>query len=557
MPSIIRWEGRDIDVDAQLNELDRVECEESLSTFLMHAWRFIDPAPYVHGWVIDALAEHLEAVCDGDLKRLLINIPPRMGKSSIISVAYPAWVWAQEHRSPTSGPGVPFLHASYAYKLAIRDSVRRRRLMKSTWYRNKWANRFNILIEQDQKVRFANDQGGESLITAVEAGVTGEGGNCIIVDDPNNAREVLSEAIIQSTNEDWWDGAMSTRLNDPKTGAVIVVQQRLGELDLTGHILAREPDRWTHLCLPMHYEPQRSFVTSIGWEDPRKAEGELLFPERFDETSVKELQASLKMWRAAGQLEQRPEPMGGGIIKRDWWQVWPPGGEDLHQASQLFYPPFDYIVASLDTAYTEKTINDPSALTVWGVFSGDVVAQMVQVAPGVTQRTYVETSNRVMLAHAWSEHLEIHPLVQRVHKTCLQFKVDMLLIEDKAAGLSVAQELRRLFATKDKAAYGVRVMRPIAGGGYTKNSKVARLYSVQNIFEEKMVYAPDRPYAEMVIAQCGTFPNGQHDDLVDTTSQALRFLRDSGMLIRGEERMSEAEEMMQHKGRPPPPLYPA
>jgi len=479
--------------------------------------------------------------------------------SSIVSVAFPAWVWAQSFRGPTSGPGVPFLHASYAYSLAIRDSVKRRRLMKSTWYRRKWGDRFHILPEQDQKVRFSNSEGGESLITAVEAGVTGEGASVIIVDDANNAREVLSEAIIQSTNEDWWDGAMSTRLNDPRTGAIVAVQQRLGELDLSGHILAKEPERWQHLCLPMHYEKTRSFVTSIGWNDPRTKEGELLFPERFPEAEVKALERSLKAWRAAGQLEQRPEPAGGGIIKRDWWQLWPPGGEELDPVTQqpryqLQYPPMEYLVASLDTAYTENTLNGPSGLTVWGVFQGDVVAQHVQTAPGVFQRAYVETSNRVMLCHSWSDHLEIHDLVNRVHKTCQQFKVDVLLIEDKAAGISVAQELRRLFATR--ANYGIRVMRPIAGGGYTKNSKVARLYSVQNIFEERMVYAPDRPFAEAVIAECGTFPNARRDDLTDTTSQALRYLRDTGILVRGEERMAEAEEQMQHKGKPPGPLYP-
>ncbi len=353
---------------------------------------------------------------------------------------------------------------------------------------------------------------------------------------------------------------MSTRRNDPKKSARIIVQQRLGEKDLTGHVLDKDGEEWEHLVLPMEYESSRSFVTSIGWKDPRTEEGELLWPERFDYQIVRELERNLTKWRSAGQLQQRPEPQGGGIIKRDWWQVWPPGGSAVfskeNKAPTIPWPRnIEYVVASLDTAYTEKTMNDPSAMTVWGVFAGDIVAQMVPVMPNVMQRTYVETSNRVILMDAWSEHLEIHALVNKVHQTCVKMQVDMLLIENKASGLSVDQELRRLFAAKAK--YGIRVMRPTAGAGASNHSKVARLYSVQNIFEEGMVYATEHTWAEQVIAQCGTFPNAQHDDLVDTTSQALRYLRDAGMLMRGEERMREAEEAMQHRGKPLPPLYPS
>ncbi len=122
MPTLIDLgDGQRLDADFHLSEMERVECEESLATFLRYAWRFIDPAAYVHGWVVDAIAEHLEAVCDGEIPRLIINVPPRCLKSSLCSVAFPAWVWAQPHHGPTSGPGVPFLHASYAHSLAMRD----------------------------------------------------------------------------------------------------------------------------------------------------------------------------------------------------------------------------------------------------------------------------------------------------------------------------------------------------------------------------------------------------------------------------------------------------
>src|SRR5882672_1017275 len=372
MPTLIEYEGSRIDADWHLNELERVECEESMATFLRYAWRFCGTgsAEYVHGWVVDAIAEHLEAVIDGDIRNLLINIPPRCLKSTLCSVVLPAFAWAQETRTHTSGPGVRFMFASYSHQFAIRDSVNRRRLIKSTWFRNKWGNRFQIVADQDQKIRFSNDQGGVSLITGIESGTTGEGYDVLVVDDANSATEMLSEATITATNDTWWDGAMSTRMNDPKRSARISVQQRLGELDLTGHILDKHRDEnWVHLCLPMEFEPARSFVTSIGWKDPRKKEGDLLWPERFGYNEVRRQEKSLLKWRAAGQLQQRPEPAGGGIIKRDWWQLWPPGGEELDPVTQqpryqLQYPPMEYLVASLDTAYTENTLNDPSALTV-------------------------------------------------------------------------------------------------------------------------------------------------------------------------------------------------
>ncbi len=563
MASIIEWEGKKLDVDWHLNELDRVECEESLSTFLQHAWKYcgVGAAEYIHGWAVDAIGEHLEAVVDGDIRNLIINLPPRCLKSTLCSVVLPAFTWCQEERTHTSGPGVRFMFASYSHDFAVRDSVNRRRLIKSTWFRRKWGNRLNIIADMDQKIRFENDQGGASLIVGIaSSGTTGSGFDVLVVDDANSATEILSDAAIKATNETWWDGAMSTRRNDPKKSARIVVQQRLGEKDLTGHILDKDGEEWTHLVLPMEYESSRSFVTSIGWKDPRTEEGELLWPERFPYHIVRELERDLTKWRASGQLQQRPEPQGGGIIKRDWWQVWPPGGSAVfskeNKAPTIPWPRnIEYVVASLDSAYTLKTINDPSALTVWGVFAGDIVAQMVPVMPNVMQRTYVETSNRVILMDAWEEYLEIHALVNKVHATCVKMQVDMLLIENKASGLSVDQELRRLFSAKAK--YSIRVMQPSAGTGSTDNGKVARLYSVQNTFEEGMVYATEHTWAEKVISQVATFPHAQHSDLTDTVSQAVRFLRDSGMLIRGEERMREAEEAMRHRGKPLPPLYPA
>jgi predicted phage terminase large subunit-like protein len=307
----------------------------------------------------------------------------------------------------------------------------------------------------------------------------------------------------------------------------------------------------------MEYESRRSFVTSIGWKDPRESEGELLWPERFGHREVASLKSNLGSWRAAGQLQQRPEPAGGGIIKRVHWQLWPPEGEEVDELGQPIkpaaFPPMDYILASLDSAYTEDTMNDPSALTIWGIFTGDVVARDIKYgALGQSHRVFGAAAQRVMLMYAWAGRLELHELVQHVAKMCVRkrpgLSVDKLLIESKASGISVAQELRRLFAHEG---FGIQLNNP------GRVDKVARLYSCQNIFEERMVFAPDRAWAEEVIAQCGTFPNAEHDDLVDSTSQALRHLRDLGMLTRPAERMAELDEGLDALShRRVVPLYP-
>ena len=539
---ILQLDGKTISIEEQLQDLDRAEFEDSLYAFLMNGWKYIDPAPFAHGWPIEAVAEHLQAVVDGDIKRLIINIPPRCAKSSLTSVAFPAFTWAQRRKSDTSGPGVQFLHASYSQILTLRDSTKCRRLIESPWYQGLWGDRFSLMADQNTKSRFDNDKGGSRLSTSVGSSLTGEGGNIIVVDDPNAAQEAHSEATIATTIE-WWDGALSTRLNNAKTGAFVVIQQRLGEEDLTGHILSKEVGEWTHLCLPMRFEPERSFMTSIGWEDPRKEAGELLWPERFGEREVANLERQMGPWTAAGQLQQRPEPKGGGVIKREWWQLW----------EREKFPPLDYVMASLDTAYTTKTENDYSAMTVWGVFSGGNQGAIANRVIGrdsetisMIKRTYTEEHPKVMMMFAWQERLELHELVLKVSQTMKDYKVDKILIENKAAGISTAQEIRRLYGHED---FAVQLVDP------KSQDKLSRLYSVQHLFAEGLIFAPDRTWADQVITQVSTFPKGKHDDLVDTVSMALRHLREIGLLVRGDEFTADLEGKMHHTGSPPPSLY--
>jgi predicted phage terminase large subunit-like protein len=290
--------------------------------------------------------------------------------------------------------------------------------------------------------------------------------------------------------------------------------------------------------LPMRYDPTRAYPTKLGYVDPREEDGELLFPDRFPQEVVERDEKAMGPYAAAGQFQQQPEPRGGGIIKDHWWQLW----------ERSEYPPIEFIVASLDTAYTQKAENDFSAMTVWGVFSapGDSLATRSVDRYGRTMeiRTSYQSEQlgpvpKVMLMYAWQEKLELHELAEKVAETCQRMRVDRLLIENKAAGHSVAQEIRRLFGWED---FAVQMYDP------KTLDKTARLYSVQHIFAEQMVYAPNKDWAEMVIRQCSVFPKGKNDDLVDTVSMSLNHLRQCGMLTRAAERLSEIDDAKRFLG---------
>jgi predicted phage terminase large subunit-like protein len=533
--------------------VEKVACEKSLYTFVKHAWKYCDPSPFVDGEAIYAICEHLEACVRGRIKRLIVNIPPRMGKSSVISVLFPAWVWAQppETWSVVSGPGVAFLTASFAKQLSLRDNLKMRRVVQSEWYQSHWGDRFQIMGDQSAKGRFDTDQKGSRLATSVGAATTGEGGNIIIIDDANSASEAFSEAKITEVL-DWYDNAVSTRLNNSKKGVIIIVQQRLAVNDLTGHLLENNPDEWVHLCLPMRFEQDRRTFNFIygpdkePWTDWRLQEGELLWPERFGEPEIQRLEKTMGATIAAGQLQQRPRIKEGEIIKEEWWQLY----------EGQTYPPMDYIIASVDTAYTENTANDESAMTVWGVFTSSADSQITKVVSNTPRGTVVDIvrtrqermAPRIMLMDAWSDRLEFHQLINKIVETAKLNKVDRILIEAKAAGHSVAQEIRRVFSNAEFAVQLVDTPQ--------NQNKVGRLYSVQHLFADRMVFAPDKQFAQKVIDQVASFPKGTRDDLVDTVSMAVRHLRDTGMLIRTDEHAEEVAASLRHTNRNPAPLYP-
>lgn len=538
---------KSINREATLVAISRKLCEESLAEFIRRAWHVVEPSrPYSHNWHIDIVCAHLEAISRGEItpdgdyyNRLLVNIPPGTMKSLTIAVFWPAWEWG-----PFGRPDLRIVSTSYSEDRARSDNIRMRDLISSEWYQERWGHVFKI--EKSGEEFFSNDKKGWRRARPFSK-LTGDRGDRVIIDDPHSTEMAESEADRKRTTRIFKE-SVPTRLNDPERSAIVVVMQRLHEDDVSGVILDDEgfSGVYDHIMLPMRFDPARKCITKLGYEDPREKEGELLMPDRFPLDVVNRDEAALGPYATAGQMQQEPTPRGGGIIKDQWWQLW-----DSNQ-----FPRFSYIIATLDTAYTKKQENDPSAMTLWGVFASNSEDAVTRVTdrygrPMETEFTIADTLltvPKVMMMYAWSERLELHDLVKKVIHDCKRFGVDTLVIEAKASGHSVAQEIRRLMKTEQ---FGLRMYDP-AG-----TDKTARVYSIQHLFSEGIVYAPDKLWAEKVIRQVMSFPKGKHDDLVDTVSMALRYLREIGILIRSPEVEAEVEESLRLPSRNENrPLYP-
>jgi len=461
----------------------------SLKEFTKNSWQAIEPGRDFHdNWHIDAISEHLQAVVEGDIKRLIINIPPRHMKSISVAVALPAWTW-------TIQPSKKFLYASYAGSLSIRDSVKCRRLIDSRWYQQHFGESFKLTGDQNQKQRFENDKTGARIATSVDGALTGEGGDIIVIDDPHNVRESESSTVRDGVLE-WWDQAMQTRLNDPKTGAFIIIMQRVHERDLTGHILANElGEEWDHLCIPARYEvghptPTRS---RLGFTDPRTKEGELLWPERIDVKTLDNLERSLGSYASAGQLQQRPMPKGGGILKREWWVPW--DNPDL--------PEIEYVLQSWDTAFSVKEKSSYSARTTWGVFK----------ERGMTCAIVLEM---------WYDRVSYPELRKLAQEAYQDWEPDAVLIEKKASGQSLLQDLRMA---------GVPVLEYMPD-----RDKEARAHASSALLEDGRIYFPsDKKWAKNLIDICAAFPATDNDDIVDTCTQAWLRLRKGWFVTHSED----------------------
>lgn len=291
-------------------EIERRIYAASFAEFVKAAWHILEPTTKLEwGWAMDAICDHLQAVSEGKIKRLLINVPPGFSKSLLTSVFWPAWEWG-----PARMPSMRFVGTSHSKDLAIRDSTKCRTLIESEWFQARWP--LELKGDQNAKSNFANKHEGFREAAAFTK-MTGKRGDRVILDDPISAFDANSEAELLNVEIAFLE-TLPSRINN-EDSAIVVIMQRLSERDVSGIILDKKM-AYTHLMLPMRFEPERKCVTSIGFEDPRIEDGELLFPEFFSETRVATLEQSLGPFGIAGQLQQAPVPRGGGLFNRDWFK---------------------------------------------------------------------------------------------------------------------------------------------------------------------------------------------------------------------------------------------
>lgn len=462
-----------------LIELDRELARRSLGEFCKMAWNVLEPAtPIKWGWALDAMCEHLEAVHNGQIKRLLMNVPPGMMKSLLTGVFFPAWEWGAG-----GNPSLRYLTTAHKEDLAIRDNLKCRRLISSDWYQERWS--VELCGDQNAKKKFENTSTGFRESMAFRS-LTGSRGDRIIIDDPLSVDDAFSEAALSAAEQTFLE-AVPSRVNN-QDSAIIVIMQRLHERDTAGIILSRQLG-YEHLMLPMRFEPERRCATCIGFTDPRTEDGELLFPERFSEAQVSEMERTMGSFATAGQLQQRPMPRGGGLFKSDWIQHW----DKLPER-------FDAAVISWDMTFKESATSDFVVGQVWGRKDG--AFYLVDQFRG-----------------RWDFVKSLEQFVAAARKYP---RITRKLIEDKANGPAIISALKRKVT-------GIIPITP-------KESKEARANAVTTLWEARNVYLPppDRyPWvAQDFIPELLAFPSGAHDDEVDAMTQALNDLnRHSGLQI--------------------------
>src|SRR5215831_3151048 len=515
-----------------------------LMNFVRYFWKVIEPETrLVEGWLLEAMAAHLEAVTFGKIPRLLINVPPGSMKSLMVNVFWPAWEWG-----PMAMPHLRYVSFSYSSGLTERDNLKFKKLVASDLYRELWGDRFNL--EKEGEVKVTNNRTGSKFASSVKGIGTGERGDRVVIDDPHDVHRSESD-IVRNDTLRWYRETVTDRLNNLEDSAIVIIMQRVHQMDISGFIL-EQGWPYCHLMVPMEYEAGREPYNPLGWADPRTEEGDLAWPERFSPEAVASIEREKGSFAYAGQYQQRPSPRGGGIIKREHWRAYTP--DDCHRFGVPWpkLPPASYTVLSLDTAQTEKKQNDPSAAVILGVCRD------------------IYENRRLILFWAWTARLELYELVKKVEESCKKFHVNRVLIEAKASGHPVASELQRrgrtiseIMAnnpkTKDRADFGVQLVHP-------EGDKVARMYSVQNLFEAGLIWAPAeatgngdyifKSWAEDVIGQCADLPKGAHDDLADAMSQALAHLRAIGLATLPDEDDVELDQQNKYR-REPPPMYPA
>ncbi len=455
--------------EAEARLIIREKAQNNFMPFVHHVYEnFIEGRHHLE------IAEKLEKVATGEITRLIVNMPPRHSKSELASYLMPAWFLGRN-------PKLKIIQATHNTELAVRFGRKVRDLIDSEQYGHIFPDT-DLKADSKAAGRWETSAGGEYFAAGVGAAVTGRGADLFIIDDPHSEQDAMSEGRLEEAYE-WYTSGPRQRLQPG--GKIIVVMTRWGLRDLTGRLIKAQgsdvlSDQWEVV----------EFPAILPSENP-------LWPEFWKKDDLLKVKASLPVQKWGAQWQQQPTAEEGAIVKKEWWKVWKK--EDI--------PEVDYIIQSYDTAFSKKESADFSAITTWGVFRSEETG-----------------ADNIILMDACRGRWNFPELKEKALEENEYWQPDMMIVEAKASGLPLTDELRRA---------GIPIMNYTPSKG---RDKVTRMHTVAPLFEAGMVWAPEKHFADEVIDECMAFPNGEHDDYVDSMTMALIRFRQGGFIsLNGEE----------------------
>ena len=421
---------------------------------------------FIQGRHHKEIAKKFNKIANGKCKRLIINMPPRHTKSEFSSFLLPAWMVGRK-------PDLKIIQSTHTTELAIRFGRKAKTLMDSPEYKRVFDTR---LREDSQAAgKWETEQGGEYYAAGVGSAITGRGADLLIIDDPHSEQDAMNPEALERAY-DWYTSGPRQRLQPG--GAIVLVMTRWSTKDLTSKLISSQKnikaDKWEIIEFP-------AIMPS----------GKPIWPEYWKKEELEGVKASISIGKWNAQWMQNPTAEEGSILKREWWRVWEKPG----------IPPLQHIIQSYDTAFSKKETADYSAITTWGVFYPNE-----------------DSPAHLILLDAFKERLEFPELRKEALDQYKYWNPDTVIIEAKASGQPLTYELRKL---------GIPVINFTPSKGQDKH---ARVNAVAPIFESGMIWAPDEEFADEVIEECASFPYGDNDDLVDSTTQAIMRFRQAGFV---------------------------
>jgi predicted phage terminase large subunit-like protein len=491
-------------------QAERKRLASSFAEFAKAAWPILEPGNELSwSWHYDMIAEYLMLCVQKKIRRLIINIPPRTLKSLFVTIMFPVWVWTldreNEDGSFVSLAKESFVCASYAQGLSEEHSVKRRRLIESAWFQNRWGEKVYLQKDQNQKSKFQNNMLAQMYATSVGGTLTGMGGNYLIVDDAIKPDEVASEPVLASLHT-WFNNTWRSRLNNPAEDVMIIVEQRTGELDLTGHCMETDIKRveqggkpeWTVLCVPLEADEEavdpktltQRFIYPISGTIKDRPLGDVLQPERFTPDVVSAWKVLRTIW--CTQYQGRPTPLEGNLIKHADIRYY--GGIDSVSGKHDRDLPtrFDLILTSTDATFKDATTSDFVCVGTIGVKGPD--------------RYILEVT---------TNHLDAPATEKEINRQRTKWRARHHLIEDKANGPAIIASMR-------KKVPGVIPVDPQGG-------KLSRMYAVCGEWQSGNWYVDrNAAWTGPFIDHITKFPGIRHDDDVDMMTQAGVYIQSHG-----------------------------